>query len=111
MKIQLKKHKDGWRYQIIAANGENIGGMTGESVKNRIDCLHTVFRIQADAANATIEYPEEPQLNTSVVIDFARWKAANAGSDDEGMQSDSGVNDIEQAEPSDTIDVAERENW
>lgn len=54
MKFEIYKDASGeWRFRLKAANGEIIA--TGESYKNRIDCLSTVELIQK-SNDATIEF-------------------------------------------------------
>lgn len=108
MRFEIYKAHDGWRWRFLARNGEIIA--CGEAYKNKTDCFGAVKLIRTGADRARIEYPQPVETQ--------------GGDDDEGMQSDSGDNDIEPTDPPDdmsdvvtaedqpaVIDVAERENW
>lgn len=52
MKFEIYKAADGWRWRLKAANGEIVA--SGESYKNKGDCVTCVETIQANAADAYV---------------------------------------------------------
>lgn len=56
MKFQARQRNDGeWYWRLVGANGEIIGGSTGEGYKRRKDCLDAIALVQG----TTIETPVE----------------------------------------------------
>jgi len=56
MKFQAVQRKDGqWHWRLRGANGEIIGGSTGEGYHNRKDCLGAIELVKGTNADTPVE--------------------------------------------------------
>ena len=67
MKFEYYKSSDGWRWRLVARNGEVVA--TGEAYHNKGDVMDTLIAIQHGIANAPIVEVDHKQIGNIVEHD------------------------------------------